>query len=245
MKTSSSAFSKCHSLSPKGEINQILPLILAFGFFTLLLLGSLIFFASRSKNQNSQVPSTVPNNTVFQQNQNSSPFSQHTPPPILPNTPNLPPSQPSPFASSQQPSPTNPSSKAVLNEEQAKATIKAWLLHKQKVFAKPYDVSQLDRYICKPGKLYLDITRPSGSIDWLRKNDYQYKYNSVEIQSVDRFDLLSSTESVVEVTIFEDLDLITPKGVDNSKSSSKTQRFEYDLKYILGGWKVCNYRKIA
>ena len=245
MKLSSPVLPKRYCLGAKGEINQILPLILAFGFFALLLLGSLIFLATRSKNQNSQVPSAVPNNTPFQQNQTSSPFSQLPANPTLPNAPNLPPSQPSPFANSPQPSPTNPPPNAVLTEEQAKSTINAWLQHKQKVFAKPYDVSQLDRYLCKPGKLYLDITRSGGSIDWLRKNDYQYKYNSVQINSVDRFDLLSATESVVEVAIFEDLELITPKGVDRSKSSRKTQRYEYDLKNISGGWKVCNHRKIT
>ena len=98
------------------------------------------------------------------------------------------------------------------------------------------------RYM-KPGKLYEDITKPGGSIDWLKQKDFFYKYNEIEIKKVIDFKLYQDNAHLT-VEVFEDLELFTPSGVDPTQSGQKTQIWVYDLKKNQSGeWRIYDYKK--
>ncbi|MDB4337886.1 IMS domain-containing protein [Synechococcus sp. AH-603-L18] len=222
-----------------GNTNAIVPLVLAFGFFGLFLIISLwLLFKNKD---NSTVPSQQAPASVNPTNQLSNPFQQQAPNLATPQqTPpsNSPfsqkPPQSSPFTT------TNPQS---LTEEQAKSLVSGWLNFKTKLYADPYDSSSLDLYIIKPGKLYEDITKPGGSIDWLKQKKSYYKFNEVKIKKIIDFKLYQDNAHLT-VEVFEDLELMTPSGLDPTQSGKKTQIWAYDLKKNQSDeWRIYDYRK--
>jgi hypothetical protein len=129
-----------------------------------------------------------------------------------------------------------------LDASDARRLVEAWLAYKKTIFSSPYDVSSIENYIVNPGPLYSDITRSGGSVDWLRSNNSSYKYNELSIVNVSDFRQFPDRAHLT-VRIFEDLELLTPTGIDRSKSGRKTQSWVYELKYNRGKWLVYDYRK--
>lgn len=222
-----------------GSTNASLPLILAFGFFGLFLIISL-WFLFKNRN-NTAVPSPQPQSSINPPSQSSNPFQQQAPNPApLQQIPpsNSPfgqrPPKPSPFAA------TNPQT---LTEEQAKNLVSGWLNFKKKLYAAPFDSSKLDQFIIKPGKLYEDITKPGGSIDWLKQKGFSYKFNEVEIKKVINFKSYQDNADLT-VEVFENLELMTPSGIDPTQSGQKTQIWVYNLKKNQSGeWRIYDYSK--
>lgn len=230
-----------------GSVNQALPLFLAFGFFAILSIGSIIFLAGKNR-QSSVVTNPISasgNSSSVVPGQGSNPFQKQSPNPHqqpsvpLPQNP-----PPSPFSNKPSNVSPNPGPGKALTQQDAVDVINKWFKYKPTIFSDPYDTSKLQDYLCRPGKLYLDITRKGGSIDWLKTNQSSYRYKDVKIKNVKTFDLLTADKAVIELSVFEDLELVTPSGVDKSRSSKKTQSYEYDLEKQGGIWKICNYRKI-
>ena len=222
-----------------GNTNAVVPLVLAFGFFGLFLIISL-WLLIKNKN-NSTIPSQQLQPSISPPSQLSNPFQQQTP---IPTPPQQTPPSNSPFGQTPpRSSPFAAPNPQALTEEQAKSLVSGWLNFKTKLYAAPFDSSKLDQYIIKPGKLYEDITKPGGSIDWLKQKDSYYKFNKIEIQRVVDFKLYQDN-SHLTVEILEDLELITPSGVDPTQSGQKTQIWVYDLKKNQSGkWRIYDYRK--
>ena len=194
-----------------GNTNAVVPLVLAFGFFGLFLIISL-WLLIKNKN-NSTIPSQQLQPSISPPSQLSNPFQQQTPIPTPPqqtspsNSPfSQTPPKASPFAT------PNPQA---LTEEQAKSLVSGWLNFKTKLYAAPFDSSKLDQYIINPGKLYEDITKPGGSIDWLKQKNSYYKFNEIDIKRVIDFKLYQDNAHLT-VEILEDLELITPSGSTNT-----------------------------
>lgn len=143
----------------------------------------------------------------------------------------------SPFLS---PSPAPQS--ANLDATTARQLVESWLAYKKIIFSLPYDTSHIENYVINPGPLYSDITGPSGSVDWLRSNNFSYYYKELKILEVADFRQFPDRAHLT-VRIVEDLELRTPLGIDHSKSGRKTQSWVYELKFDQGKWLVYDYRK--
>ncbi len=222
-----------------GNTNAIVPLVLAFGFFGLFLIISM-WFLFKNKN-NSTVPSQQPQSTISPPSQSTNPFQQQTP--------NLAPTQQTPQTNSpfgQTPPKSSPfaaPNSQALTEDQAKSLVIGWLNFKTKLYADPFDSSRLDQFIIKPGKLHEDITKPGGSIDWLKQKGSYYKFTKVEIKKVIDFKLYQDNAHLT-VEVLEDLELITPSGIDPTQSGQKTQTWVYNLKKNQSGeWRIYDYIK--
>jgi hypothetical protein len=226
-----------------GSANPIIPVLAAFIFFLLFVAGSL-WLISRSRAPASAP--TVTSNGSFP----TAPGSNGPQGAQLPNSPLAPgfPSQgPSKASSSatQSPfgSPSPPPTPTVqLDATSARQLVEAWLSYKKTIFSSPYDLSRLGQFIVDPGPLYSDITRPGGSVDWLRSNNASYIYKDLSILNVSDFRQFPDRAHLT-LKILEDLELRTPQGIDKSKSGRKTQSWIYELKLHNGQWLVYDYRK--
>lgn len=139
--------------------------------------------------------------------------------------------------------PTNVQSSARHNLSQDKAIklVSNWLNSKDQVFAHPFSVEPVRRYTYTSGPLHRDITKPGGSIDWLRNNNSYYQYQASRITKVISFSTSGSQPELV-VSIYEDRTLQTPNGIDRSASGSSTRSYSYSFIKENGRWKIFDYR---
>lgn len=236
----------------RGSTASSLPIILAFIFFTLFISLS-IWFVSRS-NKSNHVSHTSQTGSPFgSSTQPSPPSAPQLPAANMPagfgNSSPLPPASsgspssqasPSPFGGST-PQPSNPQASSV-DISQARNIVEAWLNYKKSVFAPPYDLSRIDEFVVNPGPLNSDIAKPGGSVDWLKSNRSAYRYNDLRILGVSDFRRFPDRAHLT-VRILEDLELVTPRGIDRTKSGRKQQSWVYELKFHNGKWLVYDYRK--
>jgi len=226
-----------------GSSNPLLPVLAAFIFF-LLFVGVSLWFIARSRNAGTS-----------HQNSISSGFP--TAPPITggpnspPSTGALSPGFPSPAggappASSSSTSPFSPrsafGSPTQLDAASARQLVESWLQYKKTIFSPPYDISRLEQYVVNPSILHSDLTKPGGSVDWLRSRNYSYFYRDLSILEVSDFRQFPDRAHLT-VKVLEDLELRTPSGVDRSKSGRKTQSWVYEIKLHNGKWLLYDYRK--
>jgi len=234
------ASSRSHE-SVRGSSNPLLPVIAAFVFF-IALVGVSILLTLRARvpqvvSRGSSIsgfptaPALPSNHSAATPNVNSASGF-----PVVPSAPS-PASPRSPFSSS---SPVPQS--ATLDASTARQLVESWLAYKKTIFSSPYDLSAIENHVVNPGPLYSDITRPSGSVDWLRSNNSSYFYKELKILDVTDFRQFPDRAHLT-VRIFEDLELRTPRGTDFSKSGQKTQSWVYELKFNKGKWLVYDYRK--
>ena len=135
-------------------------------------------------------------------------------------------------------SPTNTSD---FSQADAVKLVQRWLDAKSKIFSPPFDRSLAQEITT--GLLYTDITKPDGSIDWLRNNNSYYIYNKSSIQNVSNFSNSDGRPSL-RVSIFEDRTLIGKNGKrDASQSGSSTNSFTYFFAKDNGVWKIVDYRE--
>jgi hypothetical protein len=125
-----------------------------------------------------------------------------------------------------------------LNELQARKVVEEWLSVKHQIFASPFNTQLADQVVAE-GPLWTDLTKADGSIDWLKKNNSYYSYDSILINGVSRFVPSPSMPSIV-VSITENSTLHSP---GDNKDSSTTDNWIYTLKNEGGRWKIWDYRK--
>ncbi len=155
-------------------------------------------------------------------------------------TPTQTPSQPSTSSNRATPRPTSSSD---LTQSQAVSLVDGWLDSKSNIFAHPFDQSLARRYTYTDGPLYYDITKPGGSIDWLRSNNSYYNYGNTSITEIISFSVSGSRPELI-VTIYEETTLNTPTGVDRSSSASGSRRYSYSFFKENGSWKIFDYRRL-
>lgn len=145
------------------------------------------------------------------------------------------------ISTSQQPTP-QPSSQAAgrpLERAEAISLIERWLASKGRLFAPPYDVGAMEGLVGE-GPLRYDITKPNGSIDWLRANSSQYSYQRNRISEITAMNLGGAPPSIT-VTIDEQSTLQGPKG---SRSSTSKKPFLYTFGWQDGRWQILDARKL-
>lgn len=126
-----------------------------------------------------------------------------------------------------------------LSQEEAIAVVNRWLQSKQQIFSPPYNrelAAQLTT-----GKLYDDITKVGGSIDWLSQNNARYEFRSSQIQAVNGFSVNEDT-AVLQATVTEDRTLYVGQQIDTAQSGNSTGAVSYELKIADGQWKLADYR---
>ncbi len=127
------------------------------------------------------------------------------------------------------------------SESDARELLVKWMSAKKRVFAAPFDSQVASVYTT--GKLYSDITKPEGSIDWLRGNSSYYNFGAQKVGSISNFSSSGASASAL-VDMTEDITLYKNGRVDNSQTSYKTRTSTYQFEYIDGTWKIADYKKI-
>ncbi len=127
-----------------------------------------------------------------------------------------------------------------ITQSQAKGTVEKWLIAKSKIFAPPFDMSLASDTVSR-GPLWTDLTRPNGSIQWLKKYNRYYTYPTLKINKVINF-YPSPTRPSIVVSITETSRLHTPNG---NETSNNTNLWTYTLKREGGQWKIWDYKKKA
>ena len=125
-----------------------------------------------------------------------------------------------------------------LPEQQARGIVEEWLSVKSQIFAPPFNTELADQVVAA-GPLWTDLTKPNGSIEWLKNNNSYYTYNSIRVNEVIRYLPSPSMPSIV-VSVSEDSVMHSPNG---AKPSSSTSNWLYTLKEEGGRWKIWDYRK--
>lgn len=136
------------------------------------------------------------------------------------------------------PSNTNSNSSG-LTQEQAIQLIANWLNSKSQIFSPPFDRQLVANYTTGP--LYTDITKPGGSIDWLKNNSSRYDYRNSRVTQVLSFDN-SASQPAMKVEIYEERTLYGPRGIDSNQSGSSTRNYMYFFVSENGSWKIYDYR---
>lgn len=126
-----------------------------------------------------------------------------------------------------------------INQEQAINLVNAWLEGKQVMMAPPYSYQTAD--MLTTGILLNDITKPGGSIDWLRNNNARYQFGVQRTEGVERF-AANGQNATIELWVTEDRTLYINGRVDQSQSDFRTRLITYDLRLIDGRWKIADYR---
>ncbi|MCS7030829.1 MAG: ARC6/PARC6 family protein [Gloeomargarita sp. SKYG116] len=132
-----------------------------------------------------------------------------------------------------------PSPPSVLTEQEALALVEAWLEAKKTIFAPPYDLDLAANFLTGPA--WHDVSKPNGSVDWLRKNQVYYRYGDKQIRLLR---VLSSTpdQMVLDVAIQEELSMYRQGRLRQRKIDRDTYRF--DLRRVEDTWKIYDRRSV-
>ena len=125
-----------------------------------------------------------------------------------------------------------------LSQQEARSIVEKWLTVKSQIFAPPFNRDLADEVVAA-GPLWTDLTKPDGSIQWLKNNDSYYTYTMIKLNRVISFTPSPSMPSVV-VSVTEESVLHSPNG---DKASTSTNNWLYTLKDEGGNWKIWDYRK--
>lgn len=122
-----------------------------------------------------------------------------------------------------------------LTQEEAVNLIKNWQQAKSRIFAPPFD-RQLVASLTT-GKVYEDIVKPEGSIDWLQKNNAYYQFRKQEAQGTGYFNQVGSIAEV-DIAIAEEYTLYVNGAIDKSETNFTTYRYTLNLEN--GTWKIAD-----
>lgn len=161
--------------------------------------------------------------------------SQPAPPPEQPKAPE---SKPEPPPPEPEPIKPEPSPISGISESEARSLVDQWLSVKQQIFAPPFDTDIAGQLVAA-GPLWIDLTKPGGSIQWLRNNNSYYSYSAARVNEVISFTPSETMPSIV-VSVTEDSVFHSPRG---SEPSSNTSNWVYTFKQEGGSWKLWDYRK--
>jgi hypothetical protein len=129
-----------------------------------------------------------------------------------------------------------------LSQQEAVNLINKWLQAKGKVFAPPFDRQVLAQYTHTQGALYKDITKPQGSMDWLKNTGSYYNYNQANITEVLEFST-SGQLPMLKVKISENLVFYNGE-LNRAKREQSTDGFIYTFRQEQGTWKIDDYREL-
>lgn len=125
-----------------------------------------------------------------------------------------------------------------LQRAEAVGLIERWLAAKPRVFAPPFDVAALDGLVAE-GPLRHDITKPEGSVDWLRSNRSAYTYGQGRVLSVEA-DQLAARSPSLTVVLEQPTSLRSPKG---TRAEEARGRWTYTFTQQNGRWLISDVRR--
>jgi serine/threonine protein kinase len=124
-----------------------------------------------------------------------------------------------------------------MTEAQAVQLVQNWMQAKRRIFAAPFDRTLAMQYTT--GQRLHDITKPGGSIDWLRDNNAYYQYGIQKVEPT-KFSAYGS-EAVLEATITEDRTMYINGKVDASNTKYDVDNMRFKLILTDGSWKITDY----
>ncbi len=127
----------------------------------------------------------------------------------------------------------------VMTRQEAIDFVETWLAAKSIIFARPYDQARLAQLAT--GELYQDISSPGKGIDWLRKEDAQWRFGIQRIGCVEKFAAYRDGRATIDLWVTEDRRLVVKGKTDRSQTTYATQLFRYEFMYVGDRWKIANY----
>jgi hypothetical protein len=123
--------------------------------------------------------------------------------------------------------------------EDGVALVEAWLEAKKTIFAPPYDLDLAANFLTGPA--WTDVSKPDGSVDWLRKNNTYYRYGGNQV-TLKRLLKSTANQVVLDLTIQEQLNIYKNGRLRQSKTDRDTYRF--DLRRVGDTWKIYDRRSV-
>jgi ARC6-like, IMS domain len=123
-------------------------------------------------------------------------------------------------------------------EQAALDLVNQWLEAKAKIFGPPFDV-QLAGSVTT-GKVYEDISKADGSVNWLRNNNAYYTYGQHKVSSAGNFSAADSSAKI-DVSINQPLSFYKNNQLVKNESTSDTYQFVFQLEN--GSWKIADRQK--
>jgi serine/threonine protein kinase len=134
---------------------------------------------------------------------------------------------------------TNSREPVTLTESEAVKILQNWLNSKQQIFAPPFN-RELAANLTT-GALYYDITKPGGSIDWLRENDAYYQFGNQSVASTGRFSV-NGNQATLEAKVTHNKTFYVRRRIDQSQTGIEEKTARYDLRFENGTWKIADYK---
>jgi serine/threonine protein kinase len=134
---------------------------------------------------------------------------------------------------------TNSPEPVTLTESEAVKILQNWLNSKQQIFAPPFN-RELAANLTT-GALYYDITKPGGSIDWLRENDAYYQFGNQSVASTGRFSV-NGNQATLEAKVTHNKTFYVRRRIDQSQTGIEEKTARYDLRFENGTWKIADYK---
>jgi ARC6-like, IMS domain len=154
-------------------------------------------------------------------------------------------------ASSASPSPSITSSPAVdsISKEDAVSLVKRWLNARSQMFAPPYN-QEVGKDLAI-GKAYSDkVHGPSSdgtdtsTLEWLKKFDYYYTYNSFEIGEI-RGLQKSGNDIILDLVIIDDkIQYDNKRRIVSRNSGKSTSVIRYRLRHDSDKWKIADIEEL-
>jgi serine/threonine protein kinase len=147
------------------------------------------------------------------------------------------------------PSITSINSVTPISKDEAVNLVQRWLNARSQMFAPPYN-QEVGKELTT-GKAYSDkIHGPSSdgtdtsTLEWLKKFDYYYVYNSSEIGDIKRFQQ-SGNDAILELSVIDDkIQYDRQRKVVPQNSGNSTSLIRYRLRYDYDKWKIADIEEL-
>ena len=134
------------------------------------------------------------------------------------------------------------SSGIAMTQGKAVNLIQQWLQAKQRLFAPPYDREIASKLTT--GKLYQDLTRSGGSINWLEKNNSYYEYGIQSVKDIKRFTSDNNSfiivASIIESSTFFNAQVGSKKVTPAGRSTIRYEFVKVNSSWLLKDYQVLN-----
>ena len=134
------------------------------------------------------------------------------------------------------------SSGIAMTQGKAVNLIQQWLQAKQRLFAPPYDREIASKLTT--GKLYQDLTRSGGSINWLEKNNSYYEYGIQSVKDIKRFTSDDNSfiivASIIESSTFFNAQVGSKKVTPAGRSTIRYEFVKVNSSWLLKDYQVLN-----
>jgi hypothetical protein len=138
--------------------------------------------------------------------------------------------------------PSNPSNPSTtpdsFTRQAALDLVDQWLEAKAKVFAPPFDVALASRLTT--GRVYEDISKADGSVNWLRNNNAYYRYGKHKVSSTGNF---SATASSAKIDVEINQPLSYYENNQLVKSETTSDIYQFTFQFENGSWKISDRAK--